>query len=237
MELPPELRDMIYEMALTDVDGMSIASTTKNYRRTVCRIVNDDMEECRYRQRGSRHRIPEGGNAPKQLATNLLAVSKQIHNETISMLYGHDFIFADTDTLHRFLTVIGTRNQQRLRSIDIQGFCTGRRTRAINHCAFMALVGATNLKALIINNDEFRHYSSPKHLARGLYSNIHFFLEAYGAAHGRMDAGIDIIELDEYALDYFHSYRRGGVPAKQQTPEENKVIFRAELCRLLGAKR
>lgn len=236
MELPPELRDMIYEMALTDADGMFIVPTTKTYRRTVCRAGSDDMEMCRYRQRGSRHRVAEDGNAPKQLVPNLLAVSKQIHNETINMLYGQDFAFTDTDALNRFLTVIGQRNQQRLRSIDVQSFCTGRRTRAINHCAFMALAGATKLKTLILNNDEFRHYSGPKGLARGLYSNTHFFLEAYGAAHGRIDAAIDIIELDEYAFESFYCYRRR-VAANQQNPEENKAIFRAELCRLLGAKR
>lgn len=236
MELPPELRDIIYEMALTDADGMSIVSTTKTYRRTVCRAASDEMEECRYRQRGSRHRVAQDGTGPKQLVPNLLAVSKQIHNETINILYGHDFVFTDTDALHRFLTVIGPRNQQRLRSIDIQSFCTGRNTRAINHCAFMALAGATKLKALILNDGEFRHYGSPKGLARGLYANTHFFLEAYGAANGRMDAAIDIMEVDEYAFESFYSYRRG-VNAKQQNPQENRAIFRAELCRLLGAKR
>ena len=236
MELPPELRDMIYEMALTDADGMQIVSTTKTYRRTVCRAASDNMEQCRYRQRGSRHRVPEDGTAPKQLVPNLLAVSKQIHNETINILYGHDFVFTDTDALHRFLTVIGAQNQKRLRSIDVQGFCTGRRTAAINHCAFMALAGATNLKSLILSNDDFRHYSGPKGLARGLYSNTHFFLEAYGAANGRMDAAIDIIEVDEYAFESFYSYRRG-INAKQQDPKENRRIYRAELCRLLGAKR
>jgi hypothetical protein len=236
MELPPELRDMIYEMALTDSDGISIVSTTKTYRRTVCRTTSENMEGCRYRQRGSRHRVPKDGTAPKQLVPNLLAVSKQIHNETINILYGHDFVFTDTDALHRFLTVIGVRNQKRLHSIDVQDFCTGRRTAAINHCAFMALAGATNLKSLILSNEEFRHYSSPKGLARGLYSNTHFFLEAYGAANGRMDAAIDIIEMDECAFDSFYSYRRGAA-ANQQTPEQNRAMFRAELCRLLGAKR
>lgn len=236
MELPPELRDMIYEMALTDADGISIVSTTKTYRRTVCRAASDDMEMCRYRQRGSRHRVAENGKAPKQLVPNLLAVSEQIHNETVNMLYGQGFAFTDTDALHRFLIVIGQRNQQRLRSIDVQSFCSGRMTRAINHCAFMALAGATKLKTLILNNEDFRHYSSPKGLARGLYSSTHFFLEAYGAAHGRIDAAIDIIELDEYAFESFYSYRKG-VAANQKTRGENRSIFRAELCRLLGAER
>lgn len=236
MELPPELRDMIYEIALTDADGMQkIVSTTKSYRRTVCRTASDNLEECQYRQRGSRYRIAEGESSPKQLVPNLLAVSKQIHSETINLLYGHDFAFADTDALHRFLTVIGPRNQQRLRRIEVKSFCTGRMTRAINHCAFMSLAGATNLKALVLNNYEFGHCSSPKGLARSLYSNTHFFLEAYGAAHGRKDAALDIIELDENAFESFYSYRTH-VVAKKATPEENEAVYRAELCRLLGAQ-
>ena len=235
MELPPELRDMIYEMALTDADGMSIVSTTKAYRRTVCRAASDDLESCRYRQRGSRYQITEDRSAPKRLVPNLLAVSKQIHNETINILYRQDFAFEDTDALHRFLAVIGLRNQQRLRRVDVGSFCTGRNTRAINHCAFMSLAGATNLKTLVLSNAEFSYYGSAKGLARGLYSNTHFFLEAYGAAHGRTDAAIDIIELDERVFDSFYSYRRAGV-TKRPTAEENRVVFRAELCRLLGAK-
>lgn len=236
MELPPELRDMIYEIALTEADGISIVSKTKAYRRTVCRAANYDSDSCRYLRQGTTCQTTGDEIKMKVLVPNLLAVSKQIHNETINMLYGHDFAFEDTDALHRFLVGIGPRNQQRLRRIEVKSFCTGRNTRAINHCAFMSLAGATNLKTLILNNYEFRHCSSPKGLARSIYSNAHSFLEAYGAAHGRKDAAIDIIELDEDLFDSFYSYRRHVDAAKQPTFEENQAVYRAELCRLLGAQ-
>lgn len=69
-----------------------------------------------------------------------------------------------------------------------------------------------------------------------LYGNAHFFLEAYGVANGRRDAAIDVIQIDEDVFDRFYTgmYRNGTV-AKEPTFEENKVLFRAELCRLLGA--
>ena len=237
MELPPELRDIIYEMALTDADGMSIVSTTKTYRRTVCRAASDEMEECRYRQRGSRHRVAQDGTGPKQLVPNLLAVSKQIHHEAVNILYGQDLKFHDADALHRFLAIIGPSNQKRLNSVDIVSFCTGRYKVTINHCAFMSLAAATNLKTLRLNKADFRGWhTNAKGFARLLYGNAHYFFEAYGAANGRRDAAVDILEIDEEVFDSFWSYRyRHGTVSKQPTLEENKVLFRAELCRLLGA--
>jgi hypothetical protein len=245
MDLPPELRDMIYEMALTDEDGMSIVAKTKAYRRTVRRAPIYDPEGDRYIQRATGRgkpkkqiQDPEEGNQSPPLVPNLLAVSKQIHTEAVNILYNQDFMFQDTDALHRFLTIIGPRNQQRLHSIDIKNFCQGRNTRTLNHCAFMSLAGATNLKTLHLNSAEFRSwYSGAKGFARGLYSNMHSFLEAYGVANGRRDAALDIIQMDQEIFDCFYTHRfRHGTFTKQPSMEENKVLFRAELCRLLGAK-
>ena len=249
MELPPELRDMIYEIALTDVNGISIVSKTKAYRRTVCRAPIFDSECRRYRQRtytrGINGLVSEDGHeelAPQErsLVPNILAVSKQIHKEAISVLYGQNFIIEDTDALHRFLGIIGLRNQQRLSSLNVHSFCEGRNKKIINHCAFMSLAGATNLKTLRLSNDRFRYYDDAKGLARGMFCNAHFFFEAYGAAHGRRDAALDILELDDEIFDYFNPYRRNGGAGTKATGEElyeeNKRMFRAELCRLLGVK-
>jgi hypothetical protein len=248
MELPPELRDMIYEMALTEGDGIGIATKAKAYRRTVCRaLLNDDDYSYRwserYRQRATGRGKPKPIQNPNEerqlhsLVPNLLAVSKQIHHEAVDILYGQELRFHDSDALHRFLAIIGPGNQKRLQSVDIVNFCTGRNKRTLNHCAFMSLAGATNLKTLYINHAEFRSYqSSAKGFARMLYGNAHFFLEAYGVANGRRDAAVDVIQIDEDVFDRFYTgmYRNGTV-AKEPTFEENKVLFRAELCRLLGA--
>jgi hypothetical protein len=247
MELPPELRDMIYEMALTEADGVGIAIKTKAYRRTVCRALIGD-EEYRYRRRHRRRPTGRGKPKPSQegeeedpklpsLVPNLLAVSKQIHHEAVNILYGQDLKFLDADALHRFLALIGPRNQKRLQSVETISLCTGRDKQAINHCAFMSLAAATNLKTLRLNRADFcGWHTNAKGFARLLYGNAHFFLEAYGAANGRRDAAVDILEIDEEVFDSFWSYRyRHGTVTKQPTLEENKVLFRAELCRLLGA--
>jgi hypothetical protein len=248
MELPPELRDMIYEYALTEVDDVGIATRTKAYRRTVCRALIQDedynyRQRQRYMQRATGRGKPKPGQVPDEeprsyiLLSNLLAVSQQIHHEAVNILYGQDLKFHDADALHRFLAIIGPRNQKRLHSVEILNFCTGRNKRTLNHCAFMSLAGATNLKTLRLNRADFRGYhSSAKGFARGLYGNAHFFLEAYGDANGRRDAAIDIIQLDDDVFDSFYTfrYRHGAIP-KQHSLEENKVLFRAELCRLLSA--
>lgn len=241
IDLPPELRDMIYEMAFTDVNGISLETRTKAYRRTVCRAPIFDSDECLYswRRHPNAKQTPKDGAqdfAPKvrDLVPNLLAVSKQIHNEAVDILYGQDFIFRDTDALHRFLAIIGLRNQKRLRSIDIKSFCMGRNSKTLNHCAFMSLAAATNLKTLRLNNDEFRYHANPKAFARGIYRDAHHFLEAYGIANGRRDAAIDIMQLDDDVFDSLSPYRRRGDVTKLPTAEDNRVIFRKELCRLLA---
>jgi len=248
MELPPELRDMIYEKALVDANGICIAAKTKAYRRTVCRTLIYNPDECR-----PTRRLGTGRGKPRHvqneesqdsspppigsLVPNILAVSKQIHYEAVNILYDQDFMFRDPDALHRFLAIIGARNQQRIHSIEIRSFCTGRNTRTLNHCAFMSLATATNLKTLYLPNAAFRWYTNAKGLARGLYSNAHVFLEAYGAAHGRRDAALDIIQLGDDSFDWFYpGYRRYRTVAKTTTVEEDQAMFWAELRRLLSVR-
>jgi len=235
MELPPELRDIIYEMTLVDDNGILLMSRTKGYRRGVVRCTYDPAE-WHYTQRVLEKGETNRGIVSKELVPNLLAVSKQIHHEAVDMLYGQDLMFRDTDALHRFLTIIGHRNSQRLLSIDIKELCQGKIKQTLNHCAFMSLTTATKLKALHLPIDDFTHYTCAKNLARGLFCMAHFFLEAYGVANGRRDAAVDVIQLDDEIFGRFQASWRGNARVvKQHTAEENQAIVRAELCRLLGA--
>jgi hypothetical protein len=234
MELPPELRDVIYEMALIDDNGILLAAITKGYRRTIYRCPYDPGE-WHYTRRVLEKGETNRGVVSNELVPNLLAVSKQIHHEAVNMLYGQELMFQDTDALHRFLTIIGPRNAQRLLSIDIKELCRGKIRNTLNHCAFMSLTTATKLKALHLPMDDFSQYTCAKTLARGLFCIAHFFLEAYGAAHGRKDAAIDVIQLDDDTFEVFRPSWRGNTRVvKQHTPEENRAIYRAELCRLLS---
>lgn len=233
---------MIYEMALTDVNGISIVSKTKAYRRAVCRgpICSEGEQSYYSKQCNCIHMGADGCKevAPKQtsLVPSILAVNKQIHREAINLLYGQNFLFEDTAALHRFLATIGYRNQQRLLSIDIKNFCSSRYSKTVNHCAFALLASATNLKAVHIANGDWRWRSHAKSLAQGIFRDTHFFLEAYGAANGRRDAGVDILRLNEQLFD-FHDYRRrfdGNL--KEPTLEESEAACRTELRRLLGVR-
>lgn len=41
-------------------------------------------------------------------------------------------------------------------------------------------------------------YTSPQKIARQIYKDAHYFLEAYGSANGSYDAGVDLLEMSEF---------------------------------------
>lgn len=232
---------MIYELAFTDPNGVSLVSKTKARRRTVRRgrVYNDDDGTYWYgRRRVSRCDVAE--NVPKvnTLIPNLLAVNKQIHNEAMNVLYGQELIFEDTVALHRFLATIGHRNQQRLVSIDLKTFAYGRRKMPVNHCAFALLGGATNLKSIKMPSNRGGWYGGPLHHAQGIYRDMHFFLEAFGDANGRKDAAVDIMQISEDNFEgyYGSSWRRRRSKDPEGSPSENERTFKTELRRLLAAR-
>lgn len=242
MELPAELRDMIYEIVLCDPNGISLVSKTKACRRTVRRGRVYDSEDGSYwhgRRRIPSPDSPDSAIKSTTLIPNILAVSKQIREEAINCLYNQDFVFEDTVALHRFLATIGLCNQQRLLNIEIKAFATGRRTMPVNYCAFALLANATNLKSVKISRHHSWRYRSPSNHAKGLYRDAHSFMEAFGDAHGRKDAAVDIIDITQDNFDNYDrfTYRRNRSSEREDlSPSENQDVFRAELRRLLGVK-
>ena len=98
LDLPPELRDMIYEMALTDVNGVGIVAKTRGYRRTAGR--GPVYASYSYRRSGwgwgrrqLKHDSTSVVDAETKFVPALLAVNKQINLEGINYLYGQDFVF------------------------------------------------------------------------------------------------------------------------------------------------
>jgi hypothetical protein len=158
LDLPQELKDMIYEMALTDVNGVAIVAKTKGHRRTAGRgaAYDKDSYQCTYGWGWhSRRRLK--ANVQPVVATDtvfvpaLLAVSKQIHSEAIDYLYGQDFVFQEANALHQFLAVIGLQNQQRLTYLEVLSWPTRGASKTANYAAFTLLTGATNLQSLTIS--------------------------------------------------------------------------------------
>ena len=248
LSLPAELRDQIYELAFCEPNGLTLVSATKSYRRIVCRGDIFSPDEDHYygrRRRGKyrgRYRISgqsqsqstEDEISKRQLVPNLLAVNKQIHAEGINFLYGQEIVLDDTMTLHQFLASIGDDNQKRLLELTIKGWGGGRGThKAMNHCALTLLAGATNLKTLYLDC-QIGWMRKPKELARQLYRDGHFFMEAFGKANGSKDAIVDVLELNDWNFDKnnYWSYRASQANLPEQ--EAFKTQFQQDLRSLLG---
>jgi hypothetical protein len=126
LDLPPELRDMIYDLALLDPSGISLVSRIKDNRRTVRRGAVYDASSYDYRYFYGRHRSLKSGAQQVAVRQNpiiprFLRVNKQIYAEGINFLYGQDFYFEDMLALQYFLATIG-RNTSRLTSLTIKKY-------------------------------------------------------------------------------------------------------------------
>lgn len=234
LDLPAELRDMIYDITLADANGVSIMGQQSNYRHIARRGKVFPSEAYQSYRRRSRGYLTSGSQELSPISTDfvpaLLAVNKQINAEAINYLYGHDFIFADPTALHSFLATIGPRNQQRLNDIAIMAWGHSGVGKGNNHSSLTLLAGATQLKALRLSCD-VRYYSSkPQYVARRVFLDAHWFLEAYGAANGRKDAAVDIFHLKD---ENFQDHYWAGQPVDKNTAAER---FRTELRSLLGVE-
>ena len=225
--LPPELRNLIYELALTDPKGITLFCKTKNYRRTVTRNDFTDLESQRLRARS---------RSQDRLVPALLAVNKQIHSEALGYLYQQPIILSDTYALHNFLSLIGS-NRPMVTNLTVQGWGSGRGTNhAMNVCIFPLLGLCTNLENLFLDCT-IGWVRTPQGLARQIYRDGHYFLEAYGRAKGRKDAGVDVLELrdsnfdrDGYSTSWWSRRRHVVLPEK----DEFRTQFQAELRKMLG---
>jgi hypothetical protein len=173
---------------------------------------------------------------PKQLVPALLAVNKQIHSEALLILYQQHFILEDTYTLHTFLAAIGS-NRSHLTHLTVCEWGSGRGIHKSMNFASMTLLGmCTNLKKLMLDchvRDDMDP-CQPKNLARQIWRDAGFFLEAYGIANGRMDAGIDVLQLDEWDLDASAKSTGPWAPKRSSLgKEEFKKEYEAELRKLL----
>lgn len=222
--MPPELRDLIYEMAFVDPNDVSIVTKTRGHRQKVLRgTVYDEAD---YRHSYGMHRHVKAGSAEvSPISTTfvpaLLAVNKQIHAEAINYLYGHKFTFENFIALIEFLTVIGQRNQQRLSTVRVVHWGSGRgASKLANHCGLTMLSGATNLKALELNGTVDTR--GPAQLAKQIFREGYHFVQAYGAANGSKDAAVDIIHLSDAAFKFWRQ-------RKSATIEEHRQTFKHQL--------
>jgi hypothetical protein len=237
MQLPSELRNMIYKHCLEDPSGINLVAAFRHKRRTVERV----SEEAQASIGGRNHyytasRINDEVRAkyeePVTLVPALLAVSKQIYQEGRNILYSNEFIFADTFALYSFLINLGPAGAKYLKHLRLMDWGFGRATKAYNHSCFAVLVWATNLETLRL--DKTSGYArKPRNAADQLYRDAFPWLEAIGAAKGKMDAGVDVLQIDAEAFDYTYWHQNS---QRVVSGEEKRDQFFGALTRLLGAQ-
>ncbi|EMC93978.1 hypothetical protein BAUCODRAFT_141386 [Baudoinia panamericana UAMH 10762] len=241
LSLPAELRDYVYELALTDPNGMTLVSKTKAHRRTVSRGVILADGKTYYARRRRHHRwyqppvSPQPSTpmpAPVTLVPALLAVCKQIHDEAVGYLYQQNLAIENTYALHSFLATIGS-HRIHVTNMRIKAYGNGRGIhKAMNFCALTLLAGCTNLQSLTFDCS-IGALRDPKSLARQIFRDGHYFLEANSAAVVDRRAAVDVLRFNDCNFDKDRGmswYRRHqDLPGK----EEFERQFQAELRRLL----
>lgn len=231
LDLPAELRDTIYEFALTDPNEIRLVAKTKSYRRTVARGTIADDSRGWYYGRRQRQRLAQGQaqsqdiqQHPAILVPALLGVNKQIHAEGVGHLYQQSIVVEDTYALHSFLASIGSMRAE-LTHLTIKGWGNGRGAhKAMNFPSFTLLADCANLQSLSLDCT-IGHFSKAECLARQIFRDGYHFFETYGTANGSYDAGVEVLQLSESNFDGSHSRLR----QESHDKEAYEKRFRAEL--------
>ncbi|KAL9033348.1 MAG: hypothetical protein Q9180_005992, partial [Flavoplaca navasiana] len=242
MSLPAEIKNIIYEYALTSEYEIPLVFKLKGYRHTV--TLGDPTTFQDFRRRAYREDFdgpsccryyPPARVSRPSLAPSVLALNHETHMQAQSILYSYNaFALEDPKALLAFCANIGPKNCAMLQEVNLKHFGKTVVRRALCYPAFTALANAVNLQ--ILNLDCSIRGCDPILTARQFFRDGHNWLEAVGAKEGRRDAAVDRIELGPQNV----SRSRYGVPSMDDLTDEQKservtTIFQTELRRLLKA--
>ncbi|KAF9699970.1 hypothetical protein EKO04_001873 [Ascochyta lentis] len=233
LELPAEIRNMIYTYALTDPSGINFVAVQRNRRRCVERVSQKTFNSASgsrsyYQSSRINDSIDDANDLPTSLVPSLLAVNKQIHQEGGDVLYSNELAFADTVALYAFMINLGPGSASHLRTMRLSGWGRGRTSKAYNNACFAVLIWATNLEKFQIDTSMGGWYRQPKGAAQLFYRNAFPWLEAVGTAKGKFDAALDILDVTEESLGRSH-YNT----SQDRSDETRRTMFNTELSRNL----
>ncbi|KAF1846923.1 uncharacterized protein K460DRAFT_413745 [Cucurbitaria berberidis CBS 394.84] len=232
MQLPAEIRNMIYSYALTDPSGINFVATTKHKRRTVERVSEETQSGLSrgwYRRGRINDQVRAQYKEPVSLVPSLLAVSAQVYFEAQDVLYGNEFVFADTSALYSFLINLGPSGAKRLKTLRLLGWSYGRASKAYNNACFAVLVWATNITAFHV--DAFHGwFRSIQTGADRIYRDAFPWLEAMGREAGKADAAVDVLRINARIL---RTWQCNGT-SQLVTDEQRYAEFKAMLSKLLA---
>lgn len=245
LEFPAEIRNAIYEYCLVDPQQLTLVSSTKALRHTVCRGRAVKSSPSDWHTPGSISYVimPENLDAEKEgplqsLCPALLAVCRQIQSEAAPILYGQAIYVQDTHALHAFISNMSNANCLLIQDLDvIYWTCHRGAQKTMNHPAMTTLSRCSNLKHMRFDCDIARDYSKNhfKMMARQLYRECHIWFETFGAAKGRFDAALDVLELHPRNFCHKHSWT-AKEDERMAICDGNKALFHTELRGLLKSR-
>lgn len=239
MELPAEIRNIIYDLCLHEPKGIYLASTTEKFRRTVQRAPKADIElvlkVSTYRNGGDSagsDGVDENdldALAPRTLVPSLLAVNRQIYKEGRDILYSNAMRLLDPLALHSFMVNIGPRAASLIKDVTLCSWGGWRGMhKAYNHASFAAMVSATNIEKFKLDG-WLMCKNEPKYVARQMYRDGFPWLEAVGLQKGSMEAAVKLIDVAPVNFQRRYWQRRD----ETRNHESDMEKFRAELVKLL----
>lgn len=188
LDLPSELRNHIYELCLFSTEGVALTTRTRRHCFVVrqCYAIQTQMYPRILKKTWPAHTKP---------SIILTLANKQVREESVGYLYGQHFHFKDSKALLAFLGTIGHTNVARLQDITIREWGT----MATDNHALTALAPATSMRTVKI--EVYGRYCAldtagyGRWLAKQVWRCSHFFVRTYGAAAGRKDAALDVLDF------------------------------------------
>ncbi|KAF2851570.1 hypothetical protein T440DRAFT_489127 [Plenodomus tracheiphilus IPT5] len=216
LQLPAEIRNIIYTYSLVDLHGIKLKAVNEKHRHSTARILPDGAHG------GAMLRANE---RLSELSPALLAVCKQIHWEGRDMLYGNEFVFVDTRALYAFLISLGPVGARYLKTLRVHRWGRTSTLTGYSHACFTALVCAVNLITFQID-DRISDAMTISGSAKQFYHDAFPWLEAVGSAKQQASAAVEILKFG----------RDGPVRAQPQGPEQAGKDFKVELTKHLVAQ-
>ncbi|KAK8022580.1 hypothetical protein PG993_013347 [Apiospora rasikravindrae] len=256
LSLPPELRNLIYSMVLTDSRGAVYLEAKGKSHRRIAKHCDPFSRYHSWSVQGADGPAREDWDryGDYRLTPALLAASKAIYAEAAPMLYGQRFVAQDGFALMAFLMLLSPERVALLRRVAISDWFDTRSHTSTNLPAVALLRDAApalerfEIQTGLVNR--YFSYCSYRdrntvapvlRLARKIYRDCHPLLYAVMRARG-FDAVLEVVRLVEDDWDSLaSSYQsRNKVSITADNPnlevQKYKDLYAEEIRRLMTGR-
>jgi hypothetical protein len=206
LNLPPELRNKIYELCLLPKkDKFKFIIQKRDIRHLAV------------------HQGPLQGGNTQRTRTNILRLNKQIHAEAASLLYSHKMYFSNHIVLQAFIGQIGPTNRELLRHLVFSDENRSPTTVQLLF-AFNMLSLATNIEELHLNSYWMAFFWSSRNdspaqagtrMAQKLFREAVHWFDAMERSKGSPFAGLDVLKVESCLFLRSGKVRDESVPIRR----------------------